>query len=107
MSQITDYNQLTSKELFPGIQAKIDHSDNMTVMHVTLEKGAVLPEHHHPQEQWTNVLNGKLEMTIDGKTSVLEPGMAAKLPSNAPHSARAITDCDVIDVFYPARDDLK
>lgn len=107
MTVIIDYNQLEAKELFPGIQAKIDHSEDMTVMHVTLEEGAQLPEHHHPQEQWTNVIEGSLEMTIDGVSSVLKPGMVARLLPNVPHSARALTRCIAIDVFSPARNDLK
>ena len=107
MSHIIDFNQLEVKELFPGIRARITHSDKMTLMHVSLDKGAELPEHHHPQEQWTNVISGKLEMTIDGQTTILVPGMVAKLPSNTPHAARAITDCEAIDVFNPSRDDLR
>jgi quercetin dioxygenase-like cupin family protein len=107
MSYIFDFNQLKAKELFPGINAKIAHSDKMTIMHVSIDKGAALPEHHHPQEQWTNIISGKLEMTINGKTTILEPGMVVELPSNMPHSARALTDCEVIDVFNPPRNDLR
>jgi quercetin dioxygenase-like cupin family protein len=107
MSFVIDYNKLAARELFPGIVARIDHTDSMTVMHVTLEEDAILPEHHHPQEQWTNVIEGQLEMTIDGKTSVLEKGMVAKLLPNVPHSARALTRFIAIDVFTPPRNDLK
>jgi hypothetical protein len=32
--------------------------------------------------------------------------MAALMPSNAPHSARAITLCKVIDCFLPVREDF-
>ena len=107
MSDVKDYNQLIARELFPGIRAKIDHSEQMTVMWVDMDEGAVLPEHHHPQEQWTNVIEGKLEMTINGVTYTLEAGMVAKLPSDTPHSARALSNCKAIDIFSPAREDLK
>jgi hypothetical protein len=32
--------------------------------------------------------------------------MAAFMPSNIPHSARAITECKVIDCFLPIRQDF-
>jgi quercetin dioxygenase-like cupin family protein len=52
-----------------------------------------------------NVISGKLQLTIGDETKVLEPGMAAVIPSNVPHTAKGITDCNVIDVFYPIRED--
>ncbi len=79
----------------------------MTIGFVTIEKGAVLPAHSHPQEQATQMISGRLEMTIDGVTQVLEPGTITIIPSNAVHSAVALTDCVVTDTFYPVREDYK
>jgi quercetin dioxygenase-like cupin family protein len=47
------------------------HSEELTFGHITLEKGAVLPEHHHVQEQWTHVIEGQLEFSMQGETVVL------------------------------------
>ena len=57
--------------------------------------------------QIVNVISGKLELTIDKETRVLEGGMSAIIPSNVPHTAKGITDCKVIDVFYLVREDYK
>jgi hypothetical protein len=46
-------------------------------------------------------------MTVDGEMRVVEFGAAAYIPGDAPHSGRAITDCRIVDVFYPARDDYR
>ena len=46
-------------------------------------------------------------MTVDGKTSVLEPGQGAIIPSMVPHGAKALSDCFVIDTFCPVREDYK
>ncbi len=43
---------------------------------------------------------------IDGEEKLLTSGMAAFMPSNTPHSAKAITECKVIDCFLPVREDF-
>jgi quercetin dioxygenase-like cupin family protein len=97
---ILNYNIITPKEIWPGIKAAFGHSDNVTFGIVTLEKGAIITEHQHPHEQWTCVLEGEFEFTLDGKTHLLTQGMAAHIPPNIPHSAHAITAVKVIDCFY-------
>lgn len=107
MSFFHQISDIPEKELFPGILAKLVHTPGLTIGHIRLLEGAILPEHHHFHEQVTNVLEGALEMTIDGHTRVCLPGEVVTIPSNTPHSARALKDCLVIDVFRPARDDYK
>jgi len=46
-------------------------------------------------------------MTIGGVTQILEPGVITLIPSNVVHSARALTDCKVVDIFSPVREDYK
>ena len=36
-----------------------------------------------------------------------EPGSVLVIPSGVPHLARGLTECRVIDAFWPARDDYK
>ncbi len=98
---------LPEKEIVAGIRGRFVHTDNMTVGHIAIAAGAVLPAHAHPHEQVTNLLEGEFEMTLDGETRVLTPGDAAVIPSNAPHSGKALSDCRLIDVFQPARDDYR
>ena len=100
-------SEIKQKELLQGIKARFVHTENNTIGYVELEEGAILPEHFHIHEQTTQIIEGKLEMTIGGETKILEPGMLTIIPSNVPHSARAITHCKVTDVFYPVREDYK
>ena len=72
-----------------------------------VEKGAVLPEHHHVHEQVTRMVEGSFELTLDGKTMLLEPGDIVVIPSNVKHSGRAIEDSTLVDVFNPAREDYR
>jgi quercetin dioxygenase-like cupin family protein len=48
-----------------------------------------------------------MAFTIEGKEIMLESGMAITIAPNQMHGARAITDCRLIDVFCPAREDYK
>lgn len=83
------------------------HTDNISVAFNTLLKGAEVPEHEHLHETVDYVQEGVLEMTVAGITVLMEAGMVARVPSHVPHSARAITACKVINVFYPVREDFK
>ena len=96
-----------AREIVPGFFGKFVHTDRMTVSYWTIDAGALLPEHHHPHEQITTVIEGQLELTVAGETKVLNPLEIAVIPSDAVHSGRAVTDCLVIDVFQPARDDYR
>lgn len=100
-------NELPELEISKGILMKAVTAENMTVAHVKLAKGALLPEHDHPNEQVVNVIEGELELNVEGKSYNLVPGKVMILPSNVPHSGRAVSDCRVIDVFHPVREDFR
>lgn len=102
-----NFSDIPEKELLKGIVGKYIHTENNTIGLVTIDKGAVLPAHAHIHEQITQVISGKLEMTIDNITRVLEPDSITIIPSHAEHSAVALTDCVVIDTFSPVREDYK
>lgn len=95
------------REIFPGFAGHFVHSANMTFAHWTIKSGANLPEHSHPHEQVVNMIEGEFELTINGETRKLGPRSVAIIPSNAIHSGKAITDCRVIDAFYPIREDYR
>ena len=102
-----DLSTLKEKEIVPGFHGKFAHTENMTASFWRIEKGAELPEHAHPQEQISVVVAGKFEMTLDGEKRQLEKGKVALIPANVKHSGRALTDCEIMDVFYPLREDYK
>jgi quercetin dioxygenase-like cupin family protein len=101
-----DFHTRKKVKLFDGITATMFHSDTTTFAHVVLDEGAVVPEHSHVHEQWTHVVKGQMEFNINGEVERLTPGMTAYIPSNMPHSAKAVTMCKVIDSFTPVREDF-
>jgi len=107
MNPFIALSDIESREIVPGFHGRMVHTDGLTVAHFTIKAGSVLPEHQHEHEQVTNVIEGELEMTINGETKVCKTGMVAAIPPNVPHSGKALTDCKVVDVFRPARDDYR
>jgi quercetin dioxygenase-like cupin family protein len=96
-----------TREQMPGFHGKFIHGDTVTIVHWDIRAGAALPEHSHPHEQISNLLEGEFEMTIDGQTQLMHQGHVAVVPSNATHSGRALTACRFIDVFQPVREDYR
>jgi quercetin dioxygenase-like cupin family protein len=99
--------QLEQKEIVPGYKARFIHSENMTIAHWNIKRDAALPEHSHIHEQLSCVTQGEFELSIEGEKKILNSSQIAVIPANAKHSGRAITDCVIIDIFYPIREDYK
>jgi quercetin dioxygenase-like cupin family protein len=53
------------------------------------------------------MIEGKFELTVDAEAKILTPGAVVIVPPNVPHSGKAITDCRIIDVFHPVREDYR
>lgn len=98
---------LKVSEPVPGFKVKFVHSERTTIAFWNITEGSVLPSHNHFHEQVSIVTLGELELTVEDKTQVMKPGMTAIIPSSAMHSAKALTYCEVTDVFSPVRDDYK
>ena len=99
--------QQNSKQLAPGLTGYYAHGKDMTLGLVEIKKGSDLPQHKHPHEQITYIVEGELDMTIGGEYCKLTTGMFYVIPSNTLHGAVAVTDCKVIDVFNPVREDYR
>ena len=97
---------IDQQELIPGFSVRFVHSEKMTLAYWDIKAGSVLPEHSHPHEQVAaQVISGEFELSLEGETRVMRPGDVAVIPSNAIHSGKAITDCQLLDVFSPVRED--
>ena len=44
-------------------------------------------------------------MKVGDEIKKLGPGDIAVIPPNVKHSGKSITNCKIIDVFYPIRED--
>jgi len=101
-----DTNTLKVTERLPGWHGRYFHSPNMTFAHYDFERGSSIHEHFHPQEEVYEVIEGELEVTIDGVTEIARSGKIAIVPPNARHSVQALTDGRAIIVDYPVRPEI-
>ncbi len=101
-----DISSLKVIERLPGWHGRFFHSSNMTFAHYDFTGGASIHEHFHPQEEVYEVIEGELEITIDGVAMIARAGLVAIVPSNARHSVKALTDGRAIIVDYPSRREL-
>ena len=99
--------EISQSEPIPGFLGRFIHSENMTVADWRIKEGSSFPEHTHPHEQIAFILEGKFELNLGGETRVLTPGTIAVIPSNMPHEGKALTECHLLDIFYPVREDLR
>jgi quercetin dioxygenase-like cupin family protein len=99
-----DTLQLEVIERLPGWRGRYFHSPSMTFAHYEFKSGASIHEHFHPEEEVYEVIEGELEMTIDGVTQIARPGLVAIVPGNARHSVKALSDGRAIIVDYPLRE---
>lgn len=103
---VVDTRTLKVIERLPGWRGRHFHSPSMTFWHYDFVGGYSIHEHYHPQEEVWEVIEGELEVTIDGVTQIARAGLAAIVPANVRHSIKALTDGRAIIVDYPLRRDF-
>lgn len=106
MPQI-DLSSIEPRETAPGYSGRFIHTNGMTLAYFDIKAGSASPEHAHIHEQVSQVLEGKFQLTVAGEPIVLEPGAVIVIPSNTRHSGLALTDCRLLDIFNPVREDFK
>jgi quercetin dioxygenase-like cupin family protein len=100
------YARAEGHELLPGVILRtLAHGEQTLLAEVRIARGAVIPEHRHPQEQTGYLVSGRLEFSIEGVELIAEPGSSWSLPADISHGASALTDSVVIEVFSPVRED--
>ena len=98
-----DTSRLDVIERLPGWHGRYFHSPSMTFAHYDFVRGASIHEHSHPQEEVYEVLEGELEVTIDGLAQIARPGLVAIVPGGVRHSVKALSNGCAIIVDHPRR----
>lgn len=100
-------NDIEEKELIPGYYVKLIHTEFTTIAYWRIEESKSMPVHTHPNEQTVNMIEGEFELVVENDKKVIKKGDIVIIPPNIPHSGKALTNCRIIDVFYPVRTDYK
>jgi len=103
--QLYKWNDVKLETVRDGISRRFIAGDREMVAQITLQRGALVPEHSHESEQLTYVLTGALKFTLDGRDITVRAGELLRIPSWMPHSAEAVEDTFELDLFSPIRQD--
>jgi quercetin dioxygenase-like cupin family protein len=90
----------------PGITRRtLARGPSMMTCEFTFDAHVSIPVHTHPHEQVGYVVDGLVEMEIDGDKFVLAKGDSYYAPSNVPHGAYLLKPTIIVDTFSPLRED--
>ena len=99
-------NTAESRQLLEGVElTTLVHGEKTLMAQFKIAKGSIIPAHSHPHEQTGVMISGKLRLNVDENIWNAEPGDSWCLPANVKHSAEAIEDSIIIEVFSPVRED--
>jgi quercetin dioxygenase-like cupin family protein len=99
---------MPKEELKPDLHRRLVTAEQMMLAHVYLDKGCIVPQHAHENEQLTYILEGALRFWLGEDESEIvdvRAGEVLHLPSNLPHKAEALENTLDVDVFCPPRQD--
>lgn len=94
-------------EVAPGSRRRVlVHTDQLMQVEFAFDPGAAGAPHAHPHVQASYIVEGRFEVTIDGRTQILGAGGSFIVPSGLVHGVRALERGRLIDCFTPARADF-
>lgn len=94
-----------SEVLSDKISRRYVYGEKAMLVRFELKKGAIIPKHHHHNEQITYILSGSVKIRMHDKDYFVSAGEVIIIPSNVPHQFEALEDTIDIDVFSPPRED--
>lgn len=95
------------QEVEKGISRKVmSYTDDIMLVKVKFDSGAIGSEHHHPHLQMSYIAKGVFEVKIGNDMRELKEGDVYFAPSGIDHGVVCKEDGILIDVFSPARQDF-
>ena len=82
------------------------HTDELMMVEFGFDKGGVGALHQHPHVQASYVAEGRFEVTVAGRSEILETGSSFIVPSNLVHGVKALEAGRLVDSFAPHRADF-
>lgn len=110
-SEEKDRDHLVAEQVSTA-RGTVLRSDRIEATKIFIKAGGGTQPHRHEEEGVLHILEGQLEMTVDGATYVVNAGQASYYPPNVEHSCRALTDIvginfrNIVDPFYASTGEL-
>jgi quercetin dioxygenase-like cupin family protein len=82
-----------------GIEAHVLQGEKHQLVFFEMEPSTLVPEHSHEYDQWGMMIEGTMELIIDGKTRTCKNGDEYVIPAHAKHRARFLSKSRAMDFF--------
>jgi len=100
-------NEITWETPGAGVKRQImAYNENLMMVKVKFEKGAIGSVHAHPHTQATYVVSGAFEFTNNGESKIVKSGDGVYIKPDAPHGCFCLEAGTLIDTFSPIREDF-
>ncbi|HQU83410.1 MAG TPA: cupin domain-containing protein [Pyrinomonadaceae bacterium] len=104
---VTDWNTIPVEHPAEGIERQMVVGQNMMICRFRFAPFLVTPEHTHPHEQMTLVVQGKVKFFIEGEERIVSVGDVLHFPPHNRHGATMLDEeVILIDIFSPIREDF-
>jgi quercetin dioxygenase-like cupin family protein len=99
-----DWSSLPVHAPIDGITGQVQLGAELSAALFQLSPEAVVPRHHHVNEEFGQVLEGSLELEVNTVVSRLTAGDSFLIPGNVPHAAVAGPEgCLLLECYAPPR----
>lgn len=101
-------NELPGTEMLPGVVRRAVYLEHAMITFFNFAPRSVIPEHDHPHEQITYVVQGAMEFRLGDETRTLRAGEGACCRPGMRHSAVILDEpTSALDAWYPLREEYK
>jgi quercetin dioxygenase-like cupin family protein len=104
-ARLNRWDEIALEKITEMVSRKVIPGSRVTLAHVYLKRGALVPMHQHESEQMTYVLQGVLHVLVGDVEFTVREGEVLHIPADVPHQAEALDDTLELDVFCPSRAD--
>lgn len=99
---------LPEVEMLPGVGRRAVWLEGVMLTFFDFEPNTVVPEHAHPHQQITFVLEGAMEFTLGEETRLLRAGEGVCIEPGVSHGALVQDErTRALDAWHPVREDYQ
>ncbi len=91
VANVSKMNELLDYQQGSVVSRTIIKKSTGTVTLFSFDKGEGLSEHTAPFDALVNIIDGKAEVIISGKSHIVSEGEMIIMPANEPHALKSIT----------------
>ncbi len=105
-AHIVHWEDVEAVEMFPGVVRRtLGLTGDLMLIEIRGAAGAHVPLHRHPHHQVGYVINGEVELAVEGEVFHCKPGDSYGIPGDTEHGATFLKDTILVETFTPPREE--